>query len=387
MTRKKKWNWAAQREKSAFLAMEDGTVLRGYSVGAPVDALGEVVFNTGMTGYQEILSDPSYCGQFVTMTYPEIGNTGTNQYDNESRHPYLSGFIVHELNEAESWRNEQGLADFLLQHNVPAIAGVDTRGLTTRIRTSGTLKACLCVAGDLSPEQGVARAREWEGLDNLDYAEKVTCDQVWNWDPDGSQTCTFGITETLPEPDLRIGVYDFGIKYNILRNLRKAGMSAVVVPATTTAEEMLQLKPDAVFLSNGPGDPAAIDYAIASARALLGKVPIMGICLGHQILSIACGGRTYRLKFGHHGCNHPVQNLETGSIEITSQNHNFAADPDSLKAANVRITHVNLNDNTVEGIAHRTEPMFAVQYHPEAAPGPHDPNYLFQRFRRLIEEA
>jgi len=382
-----KWNWAAQREKQAFLALEDGTVLSGYSVGAPVDTTGEVVFNTGMAGYQEILSDPSYSGQFVTMTYPEIGNTGINAADMESRQMFANGFIVHNLNEPSNWRCDESLAAAVIRRGIPAIAGIDTRALTTRLREKGTQKAFMCVTGKVSRADGVKKAKAWEGLDGQDYAAKVTCDKPYAWDKDGKLTTSWGFPEKLPTAGLNIVAYDFGIKWNILRGLRVHGMDITVVPAKTPAANVLKMKPDGVFLSNGPADPAAVTYAVEAARQLLGKVPIMGICLGHQLLGLAVGGRTYRLKFGHHGCNHPVKDLTTGKVEITSQNHNFAVAQDSLDASKIEVTHMNLNDNTVEGFRHKKEPMFCVQYHPEAGPGPHDPFYLFARFRDLIKSA
>lgn len=386
-TATKKWNWAEQRAKPAFLALEDGTVLRGCSVGAPMDAFGEVVFNTGMTGYQEILSDPSYSGQFVTMTNPEMGNTGTNLDDMESRQMFANGFIMHAMNVPSNWRSQESLTDALVRRGIPAIAGVDTRALTTRLREKGTLKGFLSVSGKLSEEVAVTQARAWRGLDGQDYAARVTCETPYVWDTDGKRTCTWGITAACPAEDMRIVAYDFGIKWNILRGMKRHGMGVTVVPAKTTAAEVMALKPDGVFLSNGPADPAAVTYAITAARELIGKVPVMGICLGHQLLGLAMGGRTYRLKFGHHGCNHPVQELANGKVEITSQNHNFAVDPASLDNSVVEVTHVNLNDGTVEGIRHRKEPVLAVQYHPEAGPGPHDPYYLFGRFRELIQSA
>jgi carbamoyl-phosphate synthase small subunit len=383
----KKWNWLERREKRDFLALEDGTVLRGHSVGAERDGVGEVVFNTGMAGYQEILSDPSYSGQFVTMTYPEIGNTGINTPDMESRKFFANGFLVHELNEPSNWRCEESLSEAFKRQDVPALAGLDTRTLTSLLREKGTLKGYLSLTGEVSEEDAIAKARAWEGLDGQDYAARVTCDAAFDWDPDGSLTTSWGIADALPETDLKIVAYDFGIKWNILRSMRRSGMSVQVVPASTPAAEVLALKPDGVFLSNGPADPSAVTYAIDAARELLGKVPLMGICLGHQILGWACGGKTYRLKFGHHGCNHPVMDLRTRKVEITSQNHNFAIDPESLQKDLVEVTHLNLNDQTVEGLAHRKEPMFSVQYHPEACPGPHDPYYLFARFRELIASA
>jgi len=382
-----RWNWAEQRDKAAFLALQDGTILRGTSVGAAKDEWGEVVFNTGMTGYQEILSDPSYSGQFVTMTYPEIGNTGMNKADMESRRLFANGFILHSMNVASNWRADESLQAALVRAGIPAIAGVDTRALTAKLRTDGTLRAFLSVTGTVGEAEAVQRARDWCGLDGQDYASKVSCDAPYRWDEDGSLTRSWGIADDLPPTDLRIVAYDFGIKWNILRSLRRHGMEVTVVPAKTTAADVLALKPDGVFLSNGPADPAAVTYAIDSARSLLGRVPLMGICLGHQILGLACGGKTYRLKFGHHGCNHPVKNLRTGKVEITSQNHNFAVDPATLDPSKVEVTHLNLNDQTIEGLEHKSEPMFCVQYHPESSPGPHDPFYLFERFRELIRGA
>jgi carbamoyl-phosphate synthase small subunit len=376
--------WLTRRRRAAFLALADGAIFRGYSVGADTDTVGEVVFNTGMTGYQEILSDPSYAGQFVTMTYPEIGNTGINSVDMESRQFFANGFILHEINDASNWRCEEPLGDGLRRRGIPAIAGVDTRALTSKLRDQGTQKGFLSVTGRVAEEEAVRRAREWEGLDGQDYASRVTCAQSYRWDPDGAITRSWGAATSLPETDLRVVAYDYGIKWNILRGLRRHGMDVTVVPAKTSAEDVLTMKPDGVFLSNGPADPAAVTYAVESARRLVGKVPLMGICLGHQLLGLAVGGRTYRLKFGHHGCNHPVKELASGEVEITSQNHNFAVDPQSLDSATIEITHINLNDQTVEGFRHRGEPMFAVQYHPEAGPGPHDPFYLFKEFRDMI---
>ena len=378
------YNWRAQREKRAFLALEDGTVFHGYSVGADADQVGEVVFNTGMCGYEEIISDPSYAGQFVTMTYPEIGNTGINLPDMESRAPFLNGFIINHENVPSNFRSEESLQAFLKKNNIPCIAGIDTRALTVKLRNSGTLKGFMhCSSEKISDQQGVKRAAEWCGLTNQDYASKVSCTEAYDWDAFPERTLSWGVATELPPAEFKVVAYDFGIKWNILRSMRLCGMDVHVVPARTPAEEVLKLKPNGVFLSNGPADPAALPYAAQAAKTLLGKVPIMGICLGHQILGIACGGKTYRLKFGHHGCNHPVKRLETGTVEITSQNHNFSIDPATLPSC-VEVTHMNLNDNTVEGLRHKTEPMFCVQYHPEAAPGPHDPFYLFSGFRKLM---
>ncbi|MFA5044083.1 MAG: glutamine-hydrolyzing carbamoyl-phosphate synthase small subunit, partial [Kiritimatiellia bacterium] len=309
-----KWNWRAQRERTAFLALADGTVLHGYAVGALTDALGEVVFNTGMTGYQEILSDPSYSGQLVTMTYPEIGNTGINAADMESARLFANGFILHEMNTPSNWRAEVALTECLRRNAIPAIAGIDTRALTSKLRDQGTLRGYLAVSGKIAEQQAVRLAAEWGGLDGQDYAAKVSCTKPYLWDETGRLTASWGIADKLPKADLKVVAYDFGIKWNILRSMRRNGMAVTVVPAATSAADVLALKPQGVFLSNGPADPAAVTYAIDNARKLLGKTPLMGICLGHQILGLACGGRTLRLKFGHHGCNHPVKDLKTGRV-------------------------------------------------------------------------
>ncbi|MCF7854174.1 MAG: glutamine-hydrolyzing carbamoyl-phosphate synthase small subunit [Candidatus Pacebacteria bacterium] len=382
-----KWNWREQREKPAFLALEDGSVFRGHSVGAAQDAIGEVVFNTGMTGYQEILTDPSYHGQLVTMTYPEIGNTGVNRDDVESRRIFANGFIVHEMNEPENWRSTQPLREYLDEQQVPGLAGVDTRALTVKLRNAGTLKGYLAVTGTVSRETAVQRAREWPGLDGQDYASKVSCREAFDWDANDSLSRSWGIAEELPQPDLTVVAYDYGVKWNILRRLRQQGMTVKVVPAQASAEDVLALKPDGLFLSNGPADPAGVTYAIRAIRDLIGRLPIMGICLGHQLIGLAMGGKTYRLKFGHHGCNQPVKDVLTGSVHITSQNHNYVVDPETLPDGAVEVTHVNLNDDTVEGLRHTKAPLFSVQFHPEAAPGPHDATYMFRRFRELILES
>ncbi|NOY75374.1 MAG: glutamine-hydrolyzing carbamoyl-phosphate synthase small subunit [Kiritimatiellaeota bacterium] len=380
------YNWRAKRERGAFLALEDGTILRGYSVGAEKDGTGEVVFNTGLSGYQEILSDPSYAGQFVTMTYPEIGNTGANSADMESEQLFLNGFILHEMNTPSNWRSEESLERLLLRSEVPAIAGIDTRFLTTKIREFGAMKAFLCVSGFISEADAVAKANEWSGLTGQDYASKVSCETAYEWDETGEISQSWGIADELPSTKHNIVAYDFGIKWNILRSLRLSGMSVKVVPSKTSVADVLKEKPDGVFLSNGPADPAAVGYAVENARGLIGKVPVMGICLGHQILGLAAGADRFKLKFGHHGCNHPVMRLADESVEITSQNHNFGLKEDSIPDC-LEITHVNLNDKTIEGIRHKSEPMFAVQYHPESSPGPHDPFYLFQEFASLIDGA
>ena len=409
--------WRAEREREAFLALDDGAVFRGVAFGARKDALGEVVFNTGMSGYQEILTDPSYAGQFVTLTTAEVGNYGINGADVESRALFLSGLVIGDLTEPSNWRSEKSLDDYLRENGVPGIYGVDTRALTIHLREHGNRKAYLHMGGSqftatagkadaincVPPvKAAMAKAQAWEGLDGQDYAAKVTCKEPYEFT---AEIASVANVKMLPSPipssndSLEIGnngtgntstmatphivCYDFGVKTNILRSIA-SWARVTVVPAKTSAEEVLAMKPDGVFLSNGPADPAAVTYAIENIRKLLGKVPIMGICLGHQLLSLACGAKTGRLKFGHHGCNHPVKNLATGKVEITSQNHNFAVLRESVPES-LEVTHVNLNDGTVEGVRHKTFPAFSVQYHPEACPGPHDSNYLFAQFRNLIK--
>ena len=373
--------WRAERERTAFLALADGTVFHGVAFGAKKDALGEVVFNTGMSGYQEILTDPSYAGQFVTLTAAEVGNYGINRADIESRGLFLSGLVIGDLTRPSNWRSEMSLDDYLKANDVPGIYGVDTRALTLHLREHGNQKAFLCVSSSLREDEAIAKAREWEGLDGQDYAAKVTCDKPYVFKT-GLPTTPNLVNPV--NPVKRIVCYDFGVKTNILRSLA-AWADVTVVPAKTRAEDVLAMKPDGVFLSNGPADPAAVTYAIANIQKLLGKVPLMGICLGHQLLALACGAKTMRLKFGHHGCNHPVKNLATGQVEITSQNHNFAVDPATLPDC-LEVTHVNLNDGTIEGVRHKTLPAFSVQYHPESCPGPHDSAYLFATFKELIEK-
>ncbi len=361
--------WAAERARAAFLALADGAVFRGVAFGARQDALGEAVFNTGMTGYQEILTDPSYAGQFVVLTTPEVGNYGCNPEDAESRGLFLNGLVVRRVNPPSNFRATESLEACLARHGKPGIYGVDTRALTLHLRDHGAQRAYLHVSGEpLAEAEAVARARAWEGLEGQDYAARVStaAPSVWN---DAGR--------------FHVAVYDFGVKRNILRCLAAAGCRVTVLPARTPAEAALALRPDGVFLSNGPADPNALPYAREAVRALLAaRVPLMGICLGHQLLGLACGARCGRLPFGHHGCNHPVKALADGSVAITSQNHNYAltALPDCLEQ-----THVNLNDGTCEGVRHRALPALSVQFHPEAAPGPREAQSLFRTFVSLME--
>ena len=370
-------NFAEQRERKAFLALADGQVFHGYSVGASVDTCGEVVFNTGLSGYQEILSDPSYAGQFVVMTAPEIGNYGVNAEDMESRKFFAAGFIVRELNEPSNWRSHESLQAALVRHKIPAIAGIDTRALTLLLREKGTQKAFICTSGETDPDTAVEKANSWQGIDNQDYASIVSCEKPYEFAFEGFDG------EELPVADLHIVAYDFGIKHNILRSLRRAGMRVTVVPSKTPAEAVLAMKPAGVFLSNGPGDPAAVGYAIENTRNLIGKIPIMGICLGHQIIGLALGGKTQKLKFGHHGCNQPVMDRSTRAVEISSQNHNYMVMQHGIEDK-AEITYENLNDGSVEGLKLKNEKVFSVQFHPEAAPGPHDSLRLFKEFREMI---
>jgi carbamoyl-phosphate synthase small subunit len=359
----------------AWLALEDGTVFSGRACGAAGETGGETVFNTALTGYQEVLTDPSYCGQLVAMTYPQIGNYGITARDHEAGRPRLSGFIVRELCRTPSnWESVESVGDFLKKHGIVAIEGIDTRALTLRLRDKGALRGVISTL-DGDPKRLAAKAAAVPSMSGLNLAQAVTCDKPYAWD------------EGVPaQSAMHVVVMDFGVKRGILRCLAAMGARVTVVPASTTAEEILALKPDGVLLSNGPGDPEPVADAIAAIRVLLAeRLPIFGICLGHQLLGLALGGRTYKLKFGHHGANHPVKDLETGKIEITAQNHGFCVDLDSLPKE-VKTTHVNLNDGTSEGMAHSTLPVFSVQHHPEASAGPHDSRYLFERFRALILE-
>lgn len=373
------------RMTKAILYLEDGTLFEGQSFGARSIVCGEVVFNTAMTGYQEILTDPSYHEQIITMTYPMIGNYGTNQLDWESCKLDCAGFIVKEnCPYPSNWRNEQSLNDYLSKNNIVGLQGIDTRKLVRHIRTEGAMRGILS-----STETKISALKkkldDYPGLVGRDIVKNVTSDRGYQWEK--GFVDVLQNKEILPEIKYKVVTYDFGIKHNILRLLRSHGCDVQVVPAQTPAEKVMAKKPDGVFLSNGPGDPAAVTYAVENVKKLLGKVPIFGICLGHQLLGLALGGRTYKLKFGHHGANHPVKNLDTGKIEITSQNHGFCVDLESLKDKDVTMTHLNLNDQTSEGIRVDKLKAFSVQYHPEASPGPHDSRYLFQQFTDWMAKA
>ena len=373
---------------NAVLALEDGTWFRGTAAGAHGEARGEVVFNTSMTGYQEVLTDPSYAGQIVTMTAPQIGNYGVSAADTESGAPKVAGFVMREASPvASSWRAETTLRDYLVANGIVAIADIDTRALTRKLRSAGVMRGVIAT-GPVDPAALVDRAREIPAMEGSDLVQQVTCDAPYEL-PAASleEAGEFGVPpERRAARRLRIAAYDFGIKQNILRRLALHNCDVTVFPASTPARELLATGPDGIFLSNGPGDPAALPYAARNVKALLEtRTPMFGICLGHQIMGLALGGRTYKLKFGHRGANHPVKHLETGRVEITSQNHGFAVDPDSLPS-DVRVTHLNLYDGTVEGFRHTGRPVFSVQYHPEASPGPHDADYLFQQFLESMEK-
>ena len=383
--------WAGSTQRTpARLVLADGTVYRGTAFGAPTVADGEVVFNTSMTGYQEIVTDPSYAGQIVTMTYTQIGNVGVNPMDEEAERPFLRGFVVKELfDEPSNYRATGSLSGFLAERGIPGIAGLDTRALVRRIREGGAQVAVLSTDPEQQDEAAlVARAQQAPELDGRDLVAEVTCREPYVWTKGRWE----GIGGQVPRPHrpterLRLVAYDFGVKRNILRLLVEQGFDVTVVPATTSAADALALEPDAVFLSNGPGDPAAVEGVREHVRELAERKPLFGICLGHQILGLSLGGTTRKLKFGHHGGNQPGQDLATGKVAICAENHGYAVDADSLESAGepVEVTHKNLNDGTVEGLAHRERPIFSVQYHPEASPGPHDAAYFFDRFRQMAE--
>ena len=375
-----------RNNKKAILALADGTVFEGYSFGAEGETTGEVAFNTSMCGYQEVLTDPSYKGQIVAMTYTQIGNYGVDEEDIESNRLWLEGFIVREsCNYPSNWRAKETIDSYLKKNNVVGIQGIDTRALTKHLRDNGAMN------GVISTELGtdfksvpslVKKAKEYPPMTGLDLAKEVTCKKPYKW-KQGLWDAKEGYTQQY-SGKYKVVVYDFGIKFNILRNLINVDCEVTVVPAFTPAEDVLKMNPDGILLSNGPGDPDAVTYAIENTRKLIGKKPIFGICLGHQILGLALGGKTYKLKFGHHGGNQPVMDLTTKKVEITAQNHGFAVGMDSLKGI-AELTHINLNDKTVEGLAHTKLPIFSVQYHPEASPGPHDSSYLFKRFTDMMD--
>jgi len=395
----------------ALLALEDGRIFRGQAYGHPGQCQGEVVFNTSLTGYQEIATDPSYAGQIVVLTNPQIGNYGTNHADNEAARPFIEGLIVREFSAISSnWRSEQVTDEYMERYAVPVLAEIDTRALVRHLRTHGVMRGVISTAID-DAEALVQRARSIRKMDGTDLARVVSTKSVYQFDSNDARNQTgdpllptslgcpiLGSDRSDPNlgwegkstreenPPLHVVAYDFGIKQNILRMLTRENCRVTVVPAETTAGDVLDLKPDGVFLSNGPGDPEPVDYAVRAIRDMMGRVPVFGICLGHQLCGLALGGRTYKLKFGHHGGNHPVRNNTTGKVEITAHNHNFAVDPDSIHANDVELTHVDLNDQTLEGLRHKSLPLFSVQYHPEAAPGPHDSHYLFRDFRKMMEE-
>ncbi len=377
--------------KAAILALEDGRTFQGEAFGHDGTTTGEICFNTSMTGYQEIITDPSYRGQIVTMTYPLIGNYGVNPEDAESSQPHIRGLVIEELSPiASNFRSRQTLADYFSEHKILGIQSIDTRALTKHLRTAGAMRCC--ISTELSAEDAIQAAKDSAPMEGSDFVKEVSTEKTQHWDgesrlwniPSPSQGRE-GYYEPLPEVKYKIVAFDFGIKYNILRSMRQAGFDITLVNSRTSAQEVLDLNPDAIFLSNGPGDPAALGYIHEEVKKLLGKKPMFGICLGHQILTHAFGGKTFKLKFGHRGGNQPVKDLRNDKVSITAQNHGFATDPDSLPD-DVEITHVNLNDGTVEGFRHKVYPAFSVQYHPEAAPGPNDAKYFFEEFAALIEE-
>lgn len=372
--------------QKAILALEDGTIFEGYSFGFSGEKAGEAVFNTSMTGYQEILTDPSYKGQIVIMTYPLIGNYGINQEDIESCEPKVEGFIVKENSSIFSnWRAEQSLSEYLIHHRIMGIEGMDTRAITKHIRLAGAMKAVLSTE-DLNKDRLIEKAKSSPGLIGRDLVKEVTCKEPYEWtSPNHPQFFSPPPLSSIHSRRWKVVALDYGVKYNILRSLSNWNCEIIVLPAFSTAESVLSFHPDGILLSNGPGDPEGVSYAIETIRQLIGKKPIFGICLGHQLLGLALGGKTFKLKFGHRGANQPVKDLETGKVMITSQNHGFCVDPNSLDPSEVECTQINLNDQTLEGMRHKRFPVFSVQYHPEASPGPHDTQYLFGEFVKTME--
>ncbi|MGH9865294.1 MAG: glutamine-hydrolyzing carbamoyl-phosphate synthase small subunit [Candidatus Acidiferrales bacterium] len=370
-----------------ILALEDGRIFRGKGFGAKAESYGEVVFNTSITGYQEIFTDPSYAGQIVVLTNPEIGNYGTNPEDNEATRPYIEGLIVREFSAISSnWRSQQVADEYLEKFKIPVLSDIDTRALVRHLRDRGIMRGVIsCTETDV--EKLVSKARAIPKMDGTDLAKVVSTKQRYVWETgERSHEPTEVVGVKDEPPRFHVAAYDFGIKHNILRKLASEGCRVTVVPAETKSEDVLALKPDGIFLSNGPGDPEPCTYAAENIRRLMGRKPIFGICLGHQLIGLALHGKTYKLKFGHHGGNHPVKQLRSGKVEITAHNHNFAVDPDSLPESEVEKTHIDLNDGTLEGLRHRNLPVFSVQYHPEASPGPHDSHYLFKDFVQMMEE-
>ena len=379
---------AGIKKIKALLALEDGTLFKGRSFTGPCEAVGEVVFNTSMSGYQEILTDPSYSGQMVTMTYPLIGSYGINDQDIESEKIQVKAFIVKEYQEFPSnWRSQGSLADYLMSNGIPGLEGIDTRALTRHIRLSGAMRASLS-SQDLDPDSLVEKARQSPHMEGQDLVKEVTCREPMLWQDGRPVTLEMGLDQFQwpDEPDKwRVIAVDYGVKYNILRSLEERGCTILLVPAGLDSKTISKLDPHGLFLSNGPGDPAAVTYAVKTIKDQLGRRPIFGICLGHQIIGLALGGKTFKLKFGHRGANQPVKDLSTGKVEITSQNHGFCVDMKSLDDPDIELSHINLNDNTLEGITHKKIPLFSVQYHPEASPGPHDATYLFDRFIKMMK--
>ena len=370
----------------AVLALEDGTIFEGTSFGAPTRRAGEVVFNTAITGYQEIFTDPSYCGQIVVLTNPQIGNYGANSADCEAGVPYIEGLITREISPvASNWRAGEKAEEFLARYGIPVVADVDTRKLVRILRERGALRGVIAM-GEQAHEELVRAARSAPCMAGRNLVSRVSTSKSYSWSEAMNPVSPSDKLAAAAEPRFHVIAFDYGIKRNILRHLVQIGSRLTVVPAGTTAEDVLSLQPDGIFLSNGPGDPEPLVQEAAEVRKLVGRVPVFGICLGHQLLGLALGGKTYKLKFGHHGANHPVLNQQTGKVEITSQNHGFCVDPDSLRSSEIAITHINLNDRTVEGFRHRSEPVFCVQYHPEAAPGPHDSHYLFREFAAVMKD-